>query len=321
MAMPIRNNTLLLSIDHSFGPLVLRDWLPLGQQTHVRIGEDSVGDWSGPTEEHKIKKQFDGDFGTAQVSADNSMVLGGGKSLVASLFHIDHQLQVDFPHADVSRVGTRQPWSSGGAYKAIEAVAISPDATQVVTGGTNHVGVLWSWRSSSASTKSDWSSAKPEVISLLFGHDSTVKFAEFSPDGRYFVTLSDPGTAFIWAVENELYPKPRLVLKMPERAASVITTYLNRAAFAKDNAAIVVDSALGPYIWDIDHYLKTGSAGKTTELMWDRGGHASVWNHGGILGWEQEQHFQVSSQMFPDLSFFCSFICSISIGPYTVFFG
>jgi WD40 repeat protein len=70
----------------------------------------------------------------------------------------------------------------------IDAIAISPDGKALVTGKSGP----------KFSQAQVWDVASGKTVKLLDGHSAPIMDIGFSPDGRWFATAADDGTAVLW---------------------------------------------------------------------------------------------------------------------------
>src|SRR5262249_12050958 len=73
--------------------------------------------------------------------------------------------------------------------QAVYAVAASPDARLVASGGRDRLAKLWEWETG-------------RVRFTLAGHGGTVVAVSFPPDGATLLTADEAGTVRLWDVET-----------------------------------------------------------------------------------------------------------------------
>ena len=74
-----------------------------------------------------------------------------------------------------------------GHAGAIHAIAISPDAQWLVSGGQDSTLKIWSLRTGN-------------LLRTLYGHNGRISSVAISPDGRFVASAADDGTARLWEV-------------------------------------------------------------------------------------------------------------------------
>src|SRR5262249_46218685 len=104
-------------------------------------------------------------------SADGKQVLTGSSDKTAILWDVATRRRTQIFG------GRARNGSPEGHSLTVESVAISPDATRVLTGGADGLAVLW-----------DAATGKP--LSVLRAHRDEVFAVAFSPDGRQAITGS-----------------------------------------------------------------------------------------------------------------------------------
>jgi hypothetical protein len=138
--------------------------------------------------------------------------------------------------ATALRDGSARTWTESGALKvryeghsgAVNDVAYSPNASQLVTASADRTAMIWRV-------------FDPKVLYTLKGHTGNVNTAQFSPDGRQVVTASSDGTARIW---EPLFPDKFILLRGHEGPVL-------GASFDSDGSRVVTASQDGTArIWD-----------------------------------------------------------------------
>ncbi|CAH2352275.1 actin-related protein 2/3 complex subunit 1 [[Candida] railenensis] len=117
----------------------------------------------------------------------------------------------------------------------------------------------------------DVSSARPQLITTLKGHDKTVTSVDISPDGSRILTCSQDRNALVWEYNpQEQEYKPTLVLLRINRAATVCKWSPNGEKFAIGSSDRIV--AICYYEaendWWISKHLKKPLKSTITSLSW-----------------------------------------------------
>lgn len=147
--------------------------------------------------------------------------------------------------AQVRRIGPLRYQETGLVLRApVEAgsidqvVAISPDGTELVAGtGTGHLVI---WRLEAKDTGSD-----AQLLGVLTGSSALIEQVAFSPDGRWFGSVSDDG-------EVSIYPAG--TTSLPTRAAKLDGAGMNlQLTFAPGSRLLAVASVDGVvHLWRRD---------------------------------------------------------------------
>lgn len=115
------------------------------------------------------------------------------------------------------------------------------------------------------------SAGKPQLITVLKGHDKTVTSVDISPDGSKILTCSQDRNALVWQFDSSLQEyKPTLVLLRINRAATVCKWSPNGEKFAVGSSDRIV--AICYYEpdnnWWISKHLKKPLKSTITSLDW-----------------------------------------------------
>ena len=97
-----------------------------------------------------------------------------------------------------------------GHADKVNWVAFSPDSKRLVSaaGGVEFIDGGQKWATSDDNSARVWDLASGRTVAVLKGHSSTVRHAEFSPDGRRVVTSSVDRSARVW----DIYPNTQALV-------------------------------------------------------------------------------------------------------------
>lgn len=115
------------------------------------------------------------------------------------------------------------------------------------------------------------SASKPQLVTVLKGHDKTVTSVDISPDGSRILTCSQDRNALVWEWNDETHQfKPTLVLLRINRAATVCKWSPHGDKFAVGSADRVI--AVCYYEeendWWVSKHLKKPLKSTVTSLSW-----------------------------------------------------
>ncbi len=169
----------------------------------------------------------------------------------------------------------------------VHRVAFNPSGDLLLSCSSDMTARLWHVETAASRAAAQTGSAAPELqgrpASSPMRHQHAVRFAEFSPDGRYVLTASFDGTARIWDARTG------------EQVSSPLTHYGNvvRAHFAPDQKRLVTIGSNGAVkLWELPRHQNVEFIGRHAKavtglqfapgggrlLSWGRDGAGIVWN-------------------------------------------
>ena len=158
------------------------------------------------------------------------------------------------------------------------AVSISPDGSQVLTGGDLNNLFLWEL-------------ATGKLLHRLEGHTNTIRSTQFSPDGKTALSGAYDGSAILWNLESG-----REIQRFSGHNDRV-----NTVAFSSDGHVVATGGTFTVRIWNVEtgeeiHSLHTGSP--VASLAFNSGGNQllTALNDASLRLWDlrtgkQLQHF------------------------------
>ena len=201
---------------------------PSGHALAVDPADGTVHVWNLQTGETLLRRQHEGEVWSAAFSPDEDgsrvAVVGGTAAIVWDVQTGGESVRLT-PHGVVASAamspdgrfvvtagwdGSARLWeaATGRAILKLEGVhrgaiyralfSPDPDRRLVLTCGEDGRAVLWQLPDDPTSVSA--SMARP--IREYRGHEAAVRYAAFSPDGRYIVTASDDRTAAIWDAKS-----------------------------------------------------------------------------------------------------------------------
>jgi WD40 repeat protein len=149
-----------------------------------------------------------------------------------------------------------------GREREINDARFSADGRMVVTAHEDGQARVWEVSSALASPSATASSARGVVT---FDHNTPVKSAAFSPDGKLVVTTNEDEFGHVWEIATG-----RELLVLRGHGAPV-----RRAAFSPDGKTIVTTSADGTArVWEVSTTLNTGAvSGREQRIL---SGHTGI---------------------------------------------